>query len=110
MKNYLSLENLLTIANAKLASFQKKHAILQRQLEMWNFFVEKKQKNVVQGEMTFVDIEADYFKMEDVIAYTKYEVLVFQIEEKIVYKQLEDMKKKWYIFLAQNHCSSHVQI
>jgi hypothetical protein len=73
------------------------------------FFVEEKQKNVVQGEATFVDLEADCLKMEDVIADAKHEVSVFQIEEKTICRQLEDMTNKWYIFLAQTHCSSHIE-
>jgi len=49
--------------------------MLQRQLEMWNFFVEEKQKNVAQNEMTFVDTKVDYLKMEDGIVDVKCEVL-----------------------------------
>jgi hypothetical protein len=57
-------------------------------------FVEKKQKVVVQGEATFVDIEVDYLKMEDVIVDGKHEILVLQVEKKTVCRQLEDMKNK----------------
>jgi hypothetical protein len=49
--------------------------MLQRQLEMWNFFVEEKQKNVAQNEMTFVDTKVDYLKMEDGIVDVKCEAL-----------------------------------
>ncbi len=90
----MGLENGLTTTNAKLASFQKKHVMLQIQLEMWNFFVKEKQKSLVQGEATFVDIEVDYLKMEDVITNAKCEVLVLQVEEKAICRQLEDMKNK----------------
>jgi hypothetical protein len=90
----LGLENGLTTTNAKLAYFQKKHVMLQIQVEMWNFFVKEKQKSVVQGEATFVDIEVDYLKMEDVITNVKHEVLVLQVEEKAICRQLEDMKNK----------------
>ncbi len=58
--------------------------MLQRQLEMQNVFVEKKQKNVVKGEVTFVDTKVDYLKME-VIVDAKHEVLLLQVEEKIIY-------------------------
>jgi hypothetical protein len=68
--------------------------MLQRQLEMRKLFVKKKQKNVVQGEATFVDTKVDYLKMEDVIVDVKHEVLVFQVEEKAIYRQLEKMKNK----------------
>jgi hypothetical protein len=88
------LEDQLTIGNTVIASFREKHAMLQRQLEMWNFFVKEKQKNVVQGEATFVDTKVDYLKMEDVIADAKREVLVLQVEEKTIYRQLEEMKNK----------------
>ncbi len=67
--------------------------MLQRQLEMQNVFVEKKQKNVVKGEVTFVDTKVDYLKME-VIVDAKHEVLLLQVEEKIIYWQLEEMKNK----------------
>jgi len=52
---------------------------------MQKFFIEEKQKNVVQGEVTFVDTKVDYLKMEDVIVDAKCEVL--QVEEKTIYKQ-----------------------
>lgn len=55
--------------------FLKKNAMLQRQLEMWNFFVKEKQKNVAQNEVTFVDTKVDYLKMEDGIVDVKCEVL-----------------------------------
>jgi hypothetical protein len=58
------------------------------------FFVENKQKSDVQGEATFVDIKVDYLKMEDVITNVKRGVLMLQVEEKTVCKQLEDMKNK----------------
>jgi hypothetical protein len=51
---------------------------------MQNVFVEKKQKNVVKGEVTFVDTKVDYLKME-VIVDAKHEVLLLQVEEKIIY-------------------------
>ncbi|CAM6024969.1 unnamed protein product [Sphagnum balticum] len=60
-KNRIGLEYQLTTANAELASFQEKHVTLQRQLEMQKFFVKEKQKNVVQGEVTFVNIEQPSF-------------------------------------------------
>jgi hypothetical protein len=44
--------------------------------------------------MTFVDIEVDYLKMEDVIANVKHEVFVLQVEEKTICRQMEDMKNK----------------
>jgi len=40
--NSYGLEYQLTIANAKFSSFREKHVMLQRQLEMQNFFVKKK--------------------------------------------------------------------
>jgi hypothetical protein len=63
------------------------------------FFVKEKQKNVVQGEVTFVNIEVDCLKMEDAIIDVKCEVLVLQVEQKVVCKQLEDMKNKSVISL-----------
>jgi len=68
--------------------------MLEKQLEMQKKFVEEKQKNVVQGEVTFVDTKVDYLKMEDVIANAKREVLMLQVEEKTIYRQLEEMKYK----------------
>jgi len=68
--------------------------MLQRQLEMWKFFVEEKQIFFVQGEATFVNTKVDYLKMEDAIADVKCEVLVLQVEEKTIYRQLEEMKNK----------------
>jgi len=83
----MGLEYQLTIANAELASFQEKHVALQRQLEMQKKIVKEKQKNVVQGEVTFVNIEVDCLKMEDAIIDVKREVIVLQVEEKVACKQ-----------------------
>ncbi len=44
--------------------------------------------------MTFVDTKVDYLKMEDAIVDAKHEVLVLQVEEKIICRQLEEMKNK----------------
>ncbi len=41
-----------------------------------------------------MDIEVDYLKMEDVIANVKHEVLVLQVKEKSINRELEDMKNK----------------
>ncbi len=41
-----------------------------------------------------MDVELDYLKMEDVITNVKHGVLMLQIEEKSINKQLEDMKNK----------------
>jgi len=43
----MGLEDRFTISNAELAFFWEKHVMLERQLEMRNFFVEEKEKNVV---------------------------------------------------------------
>ncbi len=41
-----------------------------------------------------MDTKVDYLKLEDVIAYVKHEVHVFQVKENTVCRQLEDMKNK----------------
>jgi len=88
------LQYQFTTANAKLASFQEKHVVLQRQFEMWKFFCQRETKKCFQCEVTFVNIEVDCLKMEDVIIDVKHEVLVLQVEKKVVCKQLEDMENK----------------
>ncbi len=81
----MRLEDQITTTNLELASFWENHAMLQIQLEVRDFFVEEK-KNVVQGEVTFMDTKVDCLKMEDAITYVKHEVLVFQVEEKTIYR------------------------
>jgi hypothetical protein len=98
----MGLKYQLTTANGKFSFFQDKHVALQIQLEMQICFVKENQTDVVQGEVTFVNIKVDCLKMEDVIIDVKLEVLVLQVEEKVVCKQLEDMEKKMLHFYGPN--------
>ncbi len=55
--------------------------------------LEEKLEHVVVGEALVVHIEVDFMKLEDVITKARCEVLVLEDEEKVVQRQLENMKK-----------------
>jgi hypothetical protein len=44
------------------------------------------------GEITFVENEMDYLRMEGVIAMAKQEIETLELEEKVIKRQLEAMK------------------
>jgi hypothetical protein len=71
----------------------KMDSALQRQLKIKRSILEEKLEHVVVGEALVVDIDFDFMKLEEVITKARCEVLVLEDEEKVVQKQLENMKK-----------------
>jgi hypothetical protein len=65
--------------------FLRKSCYVAKTTRSAGFFCWRK-KNVVQGEVTFMDTKVDCLKMEDAITYVKHEVFVFQVEEKTIYR------------------------
>jgi hypothetical protein len=84
IKGKLEVEGLVNKTFSESGFLQIEQSALQKQLEVKRSMLEEKMEWVVLGEALLVDIEVDSLRLDNGIIEVKWEILVLEVEEKII--------------------------